>query len=81
MMSLRYLDTFSNYDDRKRSQLLVHELNKKYSAFMIAIISWAVRPTQIELENLLLNQEALNLLLYHEAANTKEEPYFLKLRR
>lgn len=67
--------------DPTRSQLLVHELNKKYSAFMIAIISWAIRRTQIELENLLLNQEALNLLLYRETANTKEEPYFLKLWR
>lgn len=53
------LDPKSRIDEDRMRRIIIHGLKPEYNRFITAIQGWPTQPSHVDLESLLVNQEAL----------------------
>ncbi|XVE51173.1 hypothetical protein DITRI_Ditri02bG0018100 [Diplodiscus trichospermus] len=64
--------------DSRSRRIFIHELRQEYRSFITAIQGWSTQPSLVELENLLVNQEALAKQISGASSKNDEEALFSK---
>ena len=57
-------------------RIIIHGLRPEYRSFVVAIQSWPVQPSLVELENLLADQEAFVKQMVGVSLKSEEEALF-----
>ena len=71
------LDPASNIFDSIMRRIIIHGLRPEYRSFVAAIQGWPVQPSSVELENLLVDQEALVKQMVGVSLKSEEEALFI----
>ena len=70
------LDPTSNIFDSRMRRIIIHGLRPKYRSFVAAIQGWLIQPSLVELENLLVDQEALVKQMVGVSLKSEKETLF-----
>ena len=70
------LDPASNISNARMRRIVIHGLRPEYRSFVAAIQGWPVQPSLVELENLLVDQEALVKKMVGVSLKSEKEALF-----
>ena len=59
-------------------RIIIHCLRRKFHGFVIAINDWATKPTLVELEIILANQEELDKQMSKVSIKNDEKSFYIK---
>ena len=70
------LDPTSNISNSRMTRIIIHGLRPEYRSFVAAIQGWPIQPALVELENLLVDQEALVKKMVGVSLKSEKEALF-----